>query len=145
MAAVEALQRRMGAWAAGLMVAGLLTGIYVSAAMTGKVPADPHMALAAHLNALLGCFWIIAVAWSMPLMRYSAPGRARLSWLIIIPNVANWAVTAWKAWWKVSGIDAIGEVRNDTIFGLLTVLVVLPSLVGAVAWLSGFSGQPFSR
>ena len=36
------------------------------------------------------------------------------------------------------GIDAVGEVKNDTIFGLLTLLVVLPSLAAAAAWVYGF-------
>lgn len=133
--------RFLGLAAAVLMLLGLLTGMLLSAAMTGKVSAEPHMVLASHLNAILGCFWMVSVAFTLPWLRYGPVGAQRLAWLVVLPNYANWAVTAFKAFWKVSGVDAIGEFKNDTIFGLLTVLVVLPSLAAASAWIYGFFGQ----
>lgn len=39
-------------------------------------------------------------------------------------------------------VDATGEPKNDTIFALLTALVVVPSLAAAVAWVYGFTGKP---
>ncbi len=131
--------------AAILMVGGLLTGIFVAAAMTGKVPADPHAALASHLNALLGTFWMVAVAWSMPMLRYGDKGLVRLAWVTTLPNFANWLVTALKAFLHVSGVDATGEPKNDLVFGLLTALVVIPSLASSVAWVYGFFGTPPNR
>src|SRR5450755_3943440 len=80
--------------AAVLMAIGLLTGIFVAAAMVGKANADPHAALASHLNALLGCFWMVAVAYSMPMLRYGEQGQRRLVWLTTLPNYANWIITA---------------------------------------------------
>lgn len=124
--------------AAVLVLLSLLTGFYVAAAMTGKVPVDPHGAIASHLNAMLGAFWMFAVAWTLPWLSYGATGRARLALLVTVANYANWLVTAVKAWLKVSGVDFIGDVKNDTVFGLLTVLVVLPSLAAAGAWVWGF-------
>lgn len=124
--------------AAVLLLIGLATGGFVSAAMTGKVDADPGAALASHLNALLGAFWVLGVGWSLQFLGYGPVGRRRLVWATTVPNFANWAVTMFKAFWKVKGIDAVGEVKNDTIFGLLTLLVVLPSLGAAAAWVYGF-------
>ena len=121
-----------------LLLIGLATGGFVSAAMTGKVDADPHSALASHLNALLGAFWIFGLGWSLQFLSYSPAAQRRLVWATTIPNFANWAVTIFKAFWKVKGVDAVGEVKNDTIFGLLTLLVVLPSLGAAAAWVYGF-------
>ena len=135
------LQRRLARNAAVLLTLGLLTGVYVSAAMTGKVPADGHMALAAHLNALLGCFWMCAVAFTLPLTRFGPLGQARLVWAVTVPNFANWAVTCVKAWLRVPGVDAVGNAPNDVIFGLLTLLVVLPSLAAAGAWVYGLAGK----
>jgi hydroxylaminobenzene mutase len=120
-----------------LILLGLLTGGYVSAAMSGALPVDAGAALASHLNAILGGFWIFAVAWSVPRLSYGTTGARRLAWLMIVPNIANWFVTAIKAWLKVNGIAAIGEWKNDTIFGLLTALVVIPSLAAAGAWVWG--------
>ena len=96
--------------------------------MTGKVPADPHMALAAHLNALMGTFFLLGVAWTLPMLRYGAVGQQRLAWLVIVANFANWSVTCVKAWLHVSGVDFIGQAANDAIFITLTVTVVLPAL-----------------
>jgi hydroxylaminobenzene mutase len=130
--------RLMAHAAAWLMLIGLLTGGYVSSAMTGKIPADPHMALAAHLNALMGTFFLLGVAWTLPMLRYGAVGQQRLAWLVIVANFANWAVTCVKAWLRVSGVDLIGQPANDAIFLTLTATVVLPSLVAAGAWVYGF-------
>ena len=130
--------RLMAHAAAWLMLVGLLTGGYVSSAMTGKVPADPHMALAAHLNALMGTFFLLGVAWTLPMLRYGPVGQRRLAWAVIIANFANWAVTCVKAWLRVSGVDLVGQPANDAVFITLTLSVVLPSLAAAAAWVYGF-------
>ena len=130
--------RLMAHAAAWLLLLGLLTGGYVAAAMTGKVPASPQAALASHLNALLGTFLLLGVAWTLPMLRYGATGQHRIAWAFIVSNYANWAVTAVKAWLHVAGVDATGEARNDAIFAALTLTVVLPSLAAAVGWVYGF-------
>jgi len=123
-----------GAW---LMVVGLLTGGYISAAATGSIDADPASAVAAHLNAILGGLWMIAVAWTLQFVRYGARGQRRLAWLIAVANWMNWLVTAIKAALHVHGIAAGPPVANDVVFATLSVLVVLPALAGAVAWVVG--------
>ena len=125
---------------AWLVLGGLLTGIYVAQAMTGKIPADPKVALASHLNALLGAFLMLGVASTLRLLRYGPVGQRRLAWAFIVPNFANWLVTAVKAWWHVSGVDLTAEPRNNLIFAVLGAAVVLPSLVGTAAWVYGFYG-----
>jgi hydroxylaminobenzene mutase len=127
--------------AAWLMLVGLLTGGYVSFSMTGKLPADPQMALAAHLNALMGCFFLLGVAWTLPMLSYGAVGQRRLAWAVILANYANWAVTCVKAWLRVAGVDFIGQPVNDAVFGVLTLTVVLPALGAAAAWVYGFRRQ----
>ncbi len=141
MTETQQLQRKLALFAAVLLMLGLLTGFYLAAAMTGKVPAEPKMVVAAHLNALLGSFWMLGVAFSLPFTGYGEKGMTRLIWATALPNYANWAVTCLKAWWKVAGVDAVGEGHNDTIFGLLTALVVLPSLAAAGAWIYGLAGK----
>lgn len=135
-------QRFLAKGAAILLVVGLMTGFFVASAMTGKVAADPGAALASHLNALMGCFWMAAVGWSMPMLGYGERGLMRLAWATAIPNFSNWAVTAVKAMLKVKGVDAIGEGKNDLVFGLLTLFVVVPSMIAGVAWVVGFYRTP---
>jgi (hydroxyamino)benzene mutase len=130
--------RLMAHAAAWLMLVGLLTGGYVAAAMTGKVPADGQMALAAHLNALLGTFFLLGVAWTLPMLRYGPVGQRRLAWLFITASWANWGVTCVKAWLRVAGIDFIGQTANDAIFITLNATVVLPVLAATAAWVYGF-------
>jgi (hydroxyamino)benzene mutase len=138
----ERLQRATGLAGAALMVIGMLTGFFVSAAMTGKAPADAHAALASHLNAVLGALWVVAVALTLPWLRYSIVGCRRLAQITFVANFANWLITAWKALWHVAGVDLVGEAHNDTIFGLLAVFVVVPALAAAAGWLFGFTGSP---
>lgn len=137
-APVARLLARAAAW---LLLLGLLTGIYVSAAMTGKVPADAHAALASHLNAILGAFLLLGVAVTLPLLRFGPVGQRRLAWAFIVANFANWLVTAVKAWLGVSGVDYTGDPANDAIFAALTLGVVLPSLLAAGGWVWGL-GKP---
>jgi hydroxylaminobenzene mutase len=128
--------------AAWLVLLGLLTGIYVAAAMTGKVPADPHVALAAHLAALLGAFLLLGVAATLPLLHYGPVGQRRLAWAFIVGNFANWLVTGVKAWIHVSGVDLTSDPANNAVFVALTLTVVAPSLGGAVAWIYGLRRAP---
>lgn len=129
--------RQLALNAAVLMLVGLLTGVFVAAAMTGKVNADSHAALASHLNALLGSVWMVAVAATVPMLRYGEKGITRLVWGVTVANFANWIITALKAFLRVSGVDATGERNNDFVFGLLTAFVVLPSVIAAAAWAWG--------
>lgn len=133
-----AVPRLLGGAAALLLFLGLLTGGYAAFAMTGQLPADPHAALAAHLNGLLGAFLLLGVAWSVPLLGYGDAGLRRLAWLFIVPSYANWLVTAVKAWLHVAGLGRTGEPANDAVFVVLNLTVVLPSLVAAAAWFEGF-------
>jgi hydroxylaminobenzene mutase len=131
-------QRWLGESAAILLMVALVTGALLSFSMTGKINADVGAMVAAHLNAFMGCFWMAAVGWSMPMLGYGERGLMRLAWATALPNYANWAVTLFKAFLKVKGVDATGEGKNDLVFGLLTLFVVIPSVVAAAAWIYGF-------
>jgi (hydroxyamino)benzene mutase len=124
--------------AAWLILLGLLTGGLVAAAETGQLPADAHAAIASHLNALLGGLWMLAVAWTMPMLRYGRRGQKRLAWALIAANFGNWLITAVKAFFHVAGVSPGGSAANDAIFAALTFVVVLPALAAAAAWAFGF-------
>ncbi len=117
------------------MLLGLLTGFLIAGAMTRRVPADVHSTVASHLNAILGALWIIAVAWSVPLLSLSDGQLRVLATFVITSNYANWAVTALKSLLKVSGVDFIADNgSNNLIFGLLSLFFVVPSLVACALW-----------
>ena len=137
-AAFPPAARLLAQSAAWLILLGLLTGGLVAAAQTGQLPADAHAALASHLNALLGGFLMLGVAWTLPMLRYGAAGQNRLAWGFILANYGNWLITAVKSFLHVSGVAPTGHGANDAVFGALTAVVVIPALASAGAWAWGF-------
>ncbi len=125
-----------------LLVISMLTGGYAGLALSGKVVIlIPHLALAAHLNALLGCFWLLAFAFTLPMLSYSDRAKERLAWLQIIPNYGNWLVTLIASFLGVRGLEFTGNRANDSIAAALLAVVVAPALVGTCAWAWGFRGR----
>jgi (hydroxyamino)benzene mutase len=136
----------LGKWGAVLLLVGLLTGGYAAWAISGRIPVDAGTALGAHMTAMLGAFFIFAVAWSLPLLRYGPVGQRRLAWAVILPNYANWLITSVKAAFHIKGVDVSAEAGNNLVFAILNVTVVLPILAAAAAWVYGFrSGAADSR
>jgi hydroxylaminobenzene mutase len=140
--ATDALRRRL-AWAgAWLFAVGMVTGLWAAAVLTEKVTvAIPRLALAAHLNALLGGLWLIAVASTLDMLRYGATGRVRLAWVVTVPAWGNWLITLIASVLGVTGLEYTRDTANNAIAALLHSLVVLPSLVGAGAWAWGLGGR----
>ncbi len=132
------IARLLGASAAGLLLVGLLTGLLAGAAMTDKIHIEPHAALAAHLNALMGTFLLVSYGWSLPMLRYGDVGKKRIAMIFIASSFSNWAITTLKACLFVRGLEPFGSDANLLVFTLLQIGVVLPSLVAAAAWLNGF-------
>lgn len=138
-------QRVVGASAALLLLLSILSGFYVAAAMTGQLPVNARMALGAHLTGLLGAMVLFAYAWSLPLLRFARSGRMRIAVALVVGNFGNLIIGSLKAIPGVHGVAATGELTNDVVFGLLTVLVVLPLMLGVGGWVYGFGGRPPSQ
>jgi hydroxylaminobenzene mutase len=139
---VDPLRRRLTAAGAWLLAVGMVTGLWAGIVLTGRVSVGlPRLALAAHLNALLGGFWLVLVGSTLDMLRYGETGRRRLAWLVIVPAWANWLVTLLASALGVTGLDYSRDAANNAVAALLHSLVVLPSLVGAFAWAWGL-GRP---
>jgi hydroxylaminobenzene mutase len=133
------LQKRLAGNGALLFAMGMVTGIWSAVALSGKVHvAIPHMALAAHLNALMGGLWLIAVALTLPYLRYGEVGRRRLGWITAVPAWANWAVTLVASFLGVDGLQFTSDAANNSVAGALQVLVVVPTLAAVFVWVHGF-------
>jgi hydroxylaminobenzene mutase len=138
------LVRRRLAWAgAWLFAVGMVTGLWAAVVITEKVAVPlPRLALAAHLNALLGGLWLIAVASTLDMLRYGPIGRVRLAWVVTVPAWFNWLITLIASVLGVTGLEYTrGDTTNNAIAALLHSLVVMPSLVGATAWAWGLGGR----
>ena len=139
------LARSLGKPGALLMLLALLSGLFIAAVMTGRVDADVHSVVAAHLNAFLGSLWIFAMAWSLPMLALSDTQLKVMTVGVVISNYSNLLVTVFKSLLKVSGVDWTSEGRNNLVFGLLSLLVVVPSVTAGMFWVIGFfKKQPVS-
>jgi hypothetical protein len=140
-AGTDLLQQRTARAGAWLFAVGLLTGLWAAVVFTGKVMVPiPRLALAAHLNGLLGGLWLIAVAATLDRMRYGLAGRRRLAAIVMIATWANWLVTLIASWLGVRGLEYTSDAPNNVIAALLQLFVVLPSLLAAFGWAWGFGG-----
>lgn len=136
------IRRRLAASGAILFAIGMLTGIWSAAAITGKVTVGmPRLALAAHLNGLLGGLWLVAVAWTFEFLHYDVKGLRRLALAVTIPAWANWLVTLVASFFGVNGLEYTANRANNVIAFLLQTLVVIPTLVGAGLWAWGFKSK----
>ena len=125
-----------GAW---LFAVGMAIGLWTALVLTEAVKLPiPRLALAAHLNAILGGLWLIAVAVTLDVLRYGPTGRRRLALLVAIPAWANWLITLVASGLGVRGLEYTADPANNVIAALLQGFVVLPSLVGAAVWAWGF-------
>ena len=116
---------------------GLLTGIYISLAMTGAVEANTSMVVASHLNALMGGFWLLGVGWSLQWCSLDQKKATWMARLLILCNYANWLVTAIKALFDVHGVELNGQSANDIIYVVLVLTVVFPAIAGCSIWVFG--------
>ena len=132
--ALSELQRLTAGAGAVLLLIGYLTGGLLAMAMTGKVNASVHDVVAAHLNGVLGCFWLCALAFTLPFLKLEP---ANVRWLVIatiVPSYANWFITTVKAFFHVAGVGLEGNGANDAVFVALNSFVVLPSLASTIVW-----------
>jgi len=135
----EPLQRRVAGRAVVLLAIGMVTGIWSGIALSGKVVVPiPHLALAAHLNALMGFFWLLGFAFTLPMLSYSDKAKERLATLQYLPTYGNWLVTLIASFIGVRGIDFQGKLANDVVAAALLAVVVAPALVVSFAWAWGF-------
>jgi hypothetical protein len=132
------LRRRLFGLGALLMVLGLFTGLWTAAALTGKVTVEiPHLALAAHLNGLIGGLWLIAVASTMPSVELTLVGLKRMTLAIALSCYAAWLVTLVASFFGARGLEYTHDLANNIVAALLQVLVVLPALAGNIGWVWG--------
>ena len=128
---------RAGAW---LFAVGMATGVWAALVLTETIKVTiPRLALAAHLNAILGALWLIAVSATLDRLRYGETGRRRLALGVALAAWANWLITLIASALGVRGLEYTSDPANNVITALLQAFVVLPSLVAAAAWAWGFA------
>jgi hypothetical protein len=139
---MEPLRRRIAQFAALEFMLAILDGAMISLALMGVIDADHHILLGAHVATLTGALLLLGFGWSVDLMR-TTEGQTKLAaHALIAATLGNWAISTFKAFWHVHGVQLTGEGKNDTIVGLLTVFVVAPTFVGGGLWIYGLFKKP---
>ena len=124
---------------AALLGIGLLTGIWSALALSETIVVPiPRLALAAHLNGILGGLWMIAVALTFPFLSYNEKQKNNLAIMVTLPNWSNWFITLVASFLGVRGIQYNQNLTNNVVAVLLQLFVVIPSLVAAFYWYRGF-------
>lgn len=135
-------QKKLIKLGAILVSIGMFTGIWSAIALSETVVvAIPRQALAAHLNALSGGFWIILVALTFPFLSYEEKQKKCLSWAVLLATYGNWFITLVASLWGVRGINFNEDSHNNIIAVLLQGIVVLPSLWASVYWVRGLCSK----
>ena len=133
------MERKLAFSGALLIAVGFFTGIYSAAALTGTIVLSiPRLALSAHLNALLGGMWLLAVSYSLQFLNYGEAQKNKLRLLTVVPAWSNWLITLIASFLGVNGLQYNSDPKNNVIAAMLQIFVVLPSLFSAVYWVRGF-------
>ena len=129
-------------WSSRLVVSA--TALFLVAAMTGiMIPtagADAEKfsrLLAAHMNAMLGCFWLLGLSWTLPRLALSTKQLQMLCSMTLLVCWANWGLTLAKAQIGVAGLGYGEGGANGGIWLALVITVVLPTLGASMLWFWG--------
>lgn len=136
------MEKKFAFTGALLFTVGLFTGLWSAIALTGQIAVKmPRLALASHLNGLVGGLWLIGISHTLPFLSYKEKQQKRLFYLSVTPTWANWAITLLASFLGVQGLTYTHDSSNNAIAFLLQLLVVLPSLIAGVYWIRGFKKE----
>jgi hypothetical protein len=136
---MDSPSRHLSFYAAVLWFASLAIGGLAGLALGGQVDFyDGKIMLGAHLAGGMGALFLVAVAYTLPMLSLKPSHLRTLVWSTILANFSNTMISAFKAFLGVHGTAPVGGGSNILIFVLLNVFVVIPSFVGAGLWIYGF-------
>ena len=122
----------------GLFLLGLLTGLAVSQT------ANPRMALASHIEAVMNGTFLIALGLLWPKLILSSRLLTVAFWLVLYGTFANWAVTLLAAVWGAghemmpqAAQGRIGTDAQELIIRVLLVTLALAMIGACVLVLAG--------
>jgi hypothetical protein len=144
------LQRHLLFRAALLFFVGMLTGLWAGVVLSdGRAIGMvlnwklqfPRLVLASHLNALMGTFWLLGVAFTLEHGSFTDNGKRWLARLTLTAAYGNWAITLLASILDARGLDMAGDARNNIVAGLLQVFVVVPTLAASGMWVLGLRAR----
>jgi (hydroxyamino)benzene mutase len=121
-----------------LFLLGLVTGLAVSQT------ANPRMALASHIEAVMNGTFLIALGLLWPKLILSARQLAIAFWLVIYGTFANWVATLLAAVWAAgdemmpqAAQGRTGTQMQELVINILLVTLALAMIGACVLVLAG--------
>ncbi|MDP6933006.1 MAG: hypothetical protein QGG40_08810 [Myxococcota bacterium] len=134
---VQAMQKRMAFHGALMLWISMIHGLYLVGVMTHLVPGNEAMTLGAHVNGLMGAFWLLGMGWSLRFVQLSERLLGIAVWMTLTGAWFNFLLAMIKAVQGAMAIEFTGDAFNDIVFAARVLLVVIPSLVGPALWVWG--------
>lgn len=112
----------------GLFLLGLVTGLVVS------TTANPRMALASHIEAVMNGTFLMALGLLWPKLTLSPRQLAIAFWLVIYGTFANWAATLLAAVWAAGNemMPLAAQGRTGTQIQEMVIQTLLVTLALAM-------------
>ena len=141
---IQSWQKRMAFHGALMLWSTMVYGLYLVGVMTELVPGNEAMTLGAHINGLMGAFWLLGMGWSLSFIQLSEQLLRVAIWMTLAGAWFNFLLAIIKAVPGVMAIEFTGGASNDVIFAARVLLVVIPSLVGPALWFWGLRANSAS-
>lgn len=108
---------------------------------------NPHLAVSAHLNAIIGGIILVILGIIFDKLNLSATARKIMTWSWIYAIYMNWLATLLGAIWgtskltPVAGAGFAGSALQETIMSIMLGSLVLASFIGGGILIYGLRGK----
>ena len=133
--------RRLLQLGIALFLLGLLTGLAVPAL------ANPRMALASHVEAVMNGMFLVVLGLVWPRLRLSPPLHGAAFWLAVYAGFANWLATLLAAAWRagspmmpLAAQGSTGSPAQELVLKALLVSLALAMIAACALVLFGLRG-----
>tara|TARA_Y100000588_G_scaffold369705_1_gene439024 strand:- start:290 stop:694 length:405 start_codon:yes stop_codon:yes gene_type:complete len=130
---IEKMQKNICLWAVIIFLLSNIVGVLAIPSQQDLFPSTSKKILESHLNGLLGCFWLLGIAFTFRWINLSAKSAGMLVGNAKIAACALLALPLISAF--NTGVSAI------VFFSIFIVLVVVPTIFSGILWIRGLSGN----
>ena len=130
---LEKTQKNICLWAVIIFLLANIVGILIIPSQQDLFHSTSKKILESHLNGLLGCFWLLGIAFTFSWINLSAKNT------VILIATAKCAACTLIALPLISAFNT--GISDVVFFAIFIVLVVVPTIISAILWIKGLSGD----
>ena len=126
---LEKTQKNICVWAVMIFLLANIVGLLIIPSQQDLFPSTSRKIIESHLNGLLGCFWLLGIAFTLNWIDLSAK-----STVILIANAKIASCTLIT----LPLITAFNTGISDiAFFSIFLALVVAPTIISSILWIKG--------